>query len=79
MTFHRSPKPLVLTGASHHYARTLFQFLLSAERVGESGRSEWIVCDLGLSEADRDFIARRFGWARVEAFPFDDYHERHCR
>lgn len=73
MTIGRNPRPLVLTGASHRYARTLFQFLLSAERMGEDRNSDWIVYDLGLGDDDRDFLARRFPWGRLQSFPFADY------
>lgn len=64
---------LVLTGADHLYARTLFQFLLSAERTGEHRRSDWIVYDLGLTDEDRHYIHERFSWAAIAAFPFANY------
>lgn len=71
MTERRTDKVLVLTGADHRYARTLFQFLLSAERVKEHRHADWIIYDLGLTPEDRRFLAERFGWARLDAFPFD--------
>lgn len=73
MRIGRDVKPLVLTGASHRYARTLFQFLLSAERQGEDERCDWIVHDLGLTDEDRRFLAERFGWAALKTFSFADH------
>ena len=73
MTDNRSTRPLVLTAADHRFARTLMQFLLSAERHGEDRRSRIVIHDLGLSEADRRAIRKRFGWAELRLFPFADY------
>lgn len=73
MTDGRKVKPLILTGASHLYARTLFQFLLSAERHGEDRRCDWLVYDLGLSSGDRQFLKDRFGWAELASFRFSDH------
>lgn len=78
MTIGRPSRPLVLTGASHLYARTLFQFLLSAERAGEDKSADWIVYDLGLEDGDRHVISLRFPWARLETFPFPE-HPPHVR
>lgn len=73
MTVGRDVKPLILTGASHLYARTLFQFLLSAERQGEDRRCDWIVHDLGLSPDDRLLLRERFGWTEMQSFAFSHY------
>jgi len=73
MTSARLPAPLIVTGANHPYARTLVQFLRSAERLGEDRRLEWIIFDLGLSAGDRAFIARRFPWADLRGVDFSSY------
>jgi hypothetical protein len=65
--------PLIVTGANHPYARTLVQFLYSAERHGEHRRLDWIILDLGLSDSDRDFIRERFGWANLRSVDFSSY------
>jgi len=69
----REDNVLVLTGADHLYARTLYQFLLSAERVEAHRHADWIVYDLGLQDADRHFLRERFGWAVLKVFQFADY------
>lgn len=66
-------QPLVNTAADSRFARTLSQFLLSAERVGEHSRSRWIVHDLGLSDCDRQFIGGRFPWIELREFRFCQY------
>jgi len=73
MTYTGSTQPLILTAADHRFARTLSQFLLSAERHGEHQRSRWIVFDLGLSDADRALLRKRFGWAELRRFAFEDH------
>lgn len=73
MTSAHLPAPLIVTGANHPYARTLVQFLRSAERLGEHRRLEWIIFDLGLSAGDRTFIARRFPWAQLRSVDFSNY------
>lgn len=70
MTGESHPAPLVATAADHRFARTLQQFLLSLERQGEHRRARVIVYDLGLSDADRALLARRFRWAKVTPFGF---------
>ena len=61
-----------MSAADHRYFRTLCQLLLSAERYGASTLFAWIIVDLGLEDADRAFLAARFPWCQVEAFPFDE-------
>lgn len=73
MTPARDPPPIIVTAADHRFARTLFQFLLSAARHGEDRKAAWIVYDLGLTAEDRAVLAGRFGWAAVRTFRFSDY------
>ena len=66
-----SPRTIV-TAADARFARTLLQLLLSAERYGAVPPAySVVVFDLGLTAADRERIARRFPWCRVERFDFD--------
>lgn len=73
MTYTGSTQPLILTAADHRFARTLAQFLLSAERHGEHQRCRWIVYDLGLLDADRALLRKRFDWAEWRRFAFEDH------
>lgn len=73
MTHTGSTEPLILTAADHRFARTLAQFLLSAERHGEHQRCRWVVYDLGLSDADRAFLRMRFDWAELRRFAFEEH------
>lgn len=73
MTSGQNAAPLVATAADHRFARTLQQFLLSLERHGENHRSRIVIHDLGLSDADRSLLARRFSWADVRRFRFEDH------
>lgn len=66
-------QPLIVTAADHRFARTLMQFLLSAERQGEHRRCRWAVYDLGLSDADRAQLGQRFAWAPLKAFSPANY------
>lgn len=66
-------KPLIVTAADHRFARTLAQFLLSAERHREHHRCRVMVYDLGLSDADRALLRRRFSWAELRTISFSDY------
>ncbi|MCA3561692.1 MAG: hypothetical protein IOC82_11760 [Aestuariivirga sp.] len=70
MTDASSGQPLVVTAADRRFARTLSQFLLSAERHGEHRRCRWAIYDLGLLDADRALLARRFPWAALRPFVF---------
>lgn len=69
----RTPAPLIVTGANHPYARTLMQFLRSAERQGDHRRMDWIILDLGLSDQDREVFRRIFGWAELRKVDFSKY------
>jgi hypothetical protein len=62
-----------MTAADHRFARTLAQFLLSAERHGERRRCRRAIYDLGLSEADRAVLRKRFGSAQLRRFAFEDH------
>ncbi|MFO1131832.1 MAG: hypothetical protein U1E16_07475 [Hyphomicrobiales bacterium] len=73
MTSDPFPAPLIVTGANHPYARTLVQFLRSAERFGEHRRLKWIVFDLGLAKSEVAFIGRRFPWADLRTVEFSKY------
>ena len=64
---------MILTAADHKFARTLAQFLLSAERQGEHCRSRWEIYDLGLSVADRVLLKERFGWAELRSVDLGGY------
>jgi hypothetical protein len=66
-------QPLIVTAADHRFARTLAQFLLSAERHGEHRRCRWAIYDLGLSDADRTRLRERFGWADIRSIQLADY------
>jgi len=63
----------VVSAADHKYARSLWQFLRSAERHGLPSAHTFIVFDLGMTEADRRGLTSRFAWCRFEPFPFDRY------
>lgn len=66
-------RPVIITGADQVYARTLWQFLRSAERAQVSGTYRWLVYDLGLSLAWRDRLTRDFPWITVRSFDFSAY------
>ena len=66
-------QPLIVTAADHRFARTLMQFLRSAERYGEDSRLGWVVYDLGLSPTDREIICHHFPWAKVRPVDFAEY------
>ena len=68
-----SARPLIVTGANHLYARTLYQLLCSAERLGENARADWIVYDLGLTPSDRASLAQRFRWLTLKTFAFSSH------
>lgn len=73
MTAHPPAQPLIVTAADGRFARTLAQFLLSAERYGEHRRCRWAIYDLGLSEADRGSLGQRFAWAEIHSIRLSDY------
>lgn len=66
-------RPVIITAADQAYARTLWQFLRSAERfhVGHSFR--WLVYDLGLSLEWRDRLTRSFPFITMRTFDFAAY------
>jgi Protein of unknown function (DUF1647) len=66
------PRTLV-TAADQGFFRTLCQMLLSAERHGLHRGWDVLVFDLGLTDAARGELARRFTWCRLRRFPFDRY------
>lgn len=49
------------------------QMLASAERASLHRSCAVVVSDLGLTPADRERLARRFPWCRVETFDFSSY------
>ena len=73
MTSAHTPAPLIVTGANHPYARTLVQFLRSAERHGEHRRLDWIILDLGLTASEREYIRETFSWADLRSVEFSNY------
>ncbi|WP_029059970.1 glucosamine inositolphosphorylceramide transferase family protein [Stappia stellulata] len=62
----------IVTGANAPFARTLMQFLLSVRRRGLQRSARIAVYDLGLTGPQRLDIARRFPFADVLPFSFDD-------
>lgn len=62
-----------MTGANQPFARTLWQFLRSAERAGLQSTYRWMVYDLGLGLAARDMLTRSFPWISVRNFDFAAY------
>jgi len=50
----------ILSAADRHYFRTLWQFLLSAERTGTLSDHEAVIYDLGLEQRQRDRLWARF-------------------
>jgi hypothetical protein len=65
--------PTIVTAADERYARTLWQLLLSAERVGAARAARWIVADLGLAAPSLQRLRARFPWCTLEPFPVDRY------
>jgi len=76
---HASAAPIIVTAADHRYARSLAQLLLSVERHSDDELPRVVIVDLGLTNGDRNLLARRFPWCGVEPFPFDAHpaHVRH--
>jgi hypothetical protein len=60
----------IVTAADHRFARTLHQMLASAERCALPAAHHISVVDLGMHERDRERIARRFPWCRIDPFEF---------
>lgn len=65
-----APLVTVLTGADQKFARTLWQFLKSAERAGLQHRHRWIAYDLGLSAGILKSLTARFAWCTFKPFDF---------
>lgn len=63
-------RPLILTGANAAFARTLWQFLRSAERRRHVAGYDWIAYDLGMTGAQRRELERRFAWCSFRSFDF---------
>jgi hypothetical protein len=68
-------RPLVLTAADCRYFRSLWQFLLSAERVNLAKICDWRAYDLGLHEHQRKLLKDRFSWCELLDFDFNSYPE----
>ncbi|MBL8790323.1 MAG: hypothetical protein JNM45_07480 [Rhizobiales bacterium] len=68
-----TPRPLILSGADAGFFRSLWQFLLSAERTGASDTFRWRVSDLGMEPDQLRRLNRRFPWCEVVPFAFDSY------
>ena len=66
-------RPVVITGADQAYARTLWQFLRSADRANLGGSYRWLVYDLGMRLEWRDRLTRAFPWITLRSFDFTAY------
>lgn len=66
-------RPLILTGADRTFFRTLWQFLLSAERTRLDRSGRWRAYDLGMEVGQVGRLRQRFPWCEVIRFPFEDY------
>lgn len=73
LTAHAQSRPVIVTGADQSHARTLWQFLRSAERRGLQSTYRWLVYDLGLGLAARDRLTRAFPWISMRSFEFAAY------
>lgn len=68
-------RPIVLSAADWQYFRSLWQFLLSAERTGLFRVWAWRVYDLGLYQHQLLRLRRRFPWCEFVKFEFNQYPE----
>ena len=69
-----SPKsPLILTGADSKFFRSLWQFLLSANRTGVSQSCRWRIYDLGMEPRQLRQLQRKFPWCEIVPFDFTAY------
>ncbi|HEV8015390.1 MAG TPA: DUF1647 domain-containing protein [Stellaceae bacterium] len=68
-----APAAVILSAADKPYWRSLYQFLLSAERHALDRRHRFIVYDLGLGAAALTRLSRRFPWCAFRRFRFEDY------
>ena len=64
---------LVLSAADSRYFRSLWQFLLSAERPGLFRLCTWRIYDLGLQLQQLQRLRRRFQWCEFITFEFSRY------
>jgi hypothetical protein len=63
----------VVTAADEAYWRTLWQFLLSAQRRKIDGQARIVVFDLGLESETLASLRRRFPWVVFRTFEFARY------
>lgn len=63
----------VITAADQGYWRCLWQFLLSARRMGLDRQARFVVYDLGLEGETRARLQRKFAWAQFRSFDFSHY------
>lgn len=68
-------RPLVLTAADFRFFRSLWQFLLSAERIKLVENCVWRAYDLGLQAHQSARLRQRFPWCEFIVFDFDRYPE----
>ena len=66
-------RPIVLSAADCRFFRSLWQFLLSAERTGLFKICAWRVYDLGLYQHQLQRLGRRFRWCEFVRFDFNQY------
>ena len=66
-------RPIVLSAADYRYFRSLWQFLISAERHGLFKRFAWRVYDLGLHQSQIQRLRLRFKWCEFPEFDFSLY------
>jgi hypothetical protein len=64
---------IIVTAADRRFWRSLYQFLLSAERNGIHKQNRFLCYDLGLGEAAQSLTERRFPWCEIRKFEFDRY------
>ena len=68
-------RPIILSAADCRFFRSLWQFLLSAERTGLFRACAWRVYDLGLHQHQLQRLRRRFQWCEFVKFDFSQYPE----
>mgnify|MGYP001765888149 CR=1 FL=1 len=64
----RRDRPLVVTAADARFARTLWQFLRSAERRRAVEGLDWLAWDLGMEPEQLAGLRRRFPWCGFRRF-----------
>ena len=64
---------IIVTAADRRFWRSLYQFLLNAERKGIQKENRFLCYDLGLGEAARSLTERRFPWCELRKFDFNRY------